>query len=234
MNNASAHPLTPRQSQILSLISSHTQTQGHPPTYRELMKLLGLSSPATLHKHIQNLKNQGHLKTLPRGWRTLKAAKTLKNISQKSSITRNEIAIIGAVTKGQKIELYAKATFFDIPQSLRPASSTLYAFHIKDDSFSHVHMLCGDIIVIETRQEPHNTEMILAHSKKYGVQIGRYIVTYADRQLHSFIQEIDKDPNQLLSFEEKDLHIQGVIVGLFRSYQFSESSSASGSKSSKA
>lgn len=226
--------LTKRQSQILSLLSSFTHTKGYAPSYRELTQLLGLSSPATLHKHIKNLIEQGHLKKAPHGWRTLKNAK----IPKQPPTTRNEIAIIGGISKGEKIELYSQMSFFEIPQSLSAAKNTLYGFIIKDSSFTSLHMLKGDLIVVEARLEPHSGEMILAQSKKTGAQIGRYIVTYSDRKLQSHIQEID-GPGQeaTLSFDERDMRIQGVIVGLFRKYQFSESSSASsasGSKSSSA
>lgn len=227
--------LTKRQSQILSLISSFTQTKGYSPSYRELMQILGISSPATVAKHIKNLMATGHIKKTAKGWRCLKITKANKQ----PQISTNEIAIIGGVSKGQKIELYAKATFFDLPQSLNASKSTLYGFIIKDLSFTHLHMLRGDLIVIEARQEPHSGEMILAHSKKTGAQIGRYLVTYSDRKLQSHIHEIDGEEKQGgLSIEDNDLHIQGVLVGLFRKYQFSESSSDSssnsGSKSSKA
>ncbi len=223
--------LTKRQSEILALVTSSTQTMGRPPTYRELMQILGLSSPATLHKHIQNLIKNGHLKKSPRGWRTLKATKSQKSVPA----VRKELAIIGGVSKGQKIELYAQASYFEIPQSLASTKSTLYGFIVKDLSFTALHILRGDLIVIEARQEPHSGEMILAHSKKTGAQIGRYLVTYSDRKLQSHIQEMDgQDQEASLSFEENDLHIQGVIVGLFRKYQSSESSSDSGSKSSNA
>lgn len=223
--------LTKRQSEILALVTSHTQTKGHPPSYRELMQILGLSSPATLHKHIQNLIKNGHLKKSPRGWRTLKTVKSQKT----PPVIRKELPIIGGVSKGQKIDLYAQVAYFEIPQSLASTNNTLYGFIVKDQSFTSLHMLRGDLIVIEARQEPHSGEMILAQSKKTGAQIGRYLVTYSDRKLQSHIQEIDGQGKEAsLSFEKNDLHIQGVIVGLFRKYQVSESSSDSGSKSSKA
>lgn len=215
--------LTKRQSQILSILTSFTQTHGYPPSYRELMRVLGLSSPATLHKHIQNLKAKGHLQTgpqkasqkAPRGWRALKTAKGSKTAPP----VKKEIPIIGAVSKGQKIELYLQASSFEIPQSLGSPTSTLYGFIVKDLSFTNLHMLRGDLLVVETRLEPHNGEMILAHSKETGAQIGRYLVTYSDRRLQSHIQEIDGAAQEVsLSFEENDLHIQGVIVGMFRKY----------------
>lgn len=223
--------LTKRQSQILSLLASFIQTKGYSPSYRELMQVLGLSSPATLHKHIKNLIEQGHLKKTPQGLKCLSGTKSPKH----ASASRSEIAIIGGLSKGEKIELYTNMSFFEIPQSLSSSINRLYGFLIKDRSFTNLQMLKGDLIIVEARQEPHSGEMILAHSKKTGAQIGRYVVSYSDRKLQSHIQEIDGQAHQAtLSFEENDLNIQGVLVGLVRKYQFSDSSSDSGSKSSSA
>ena len=222
--------LTKRQSQILSLVQSLTQTNGYPPTYRELMHVLGLSSPATLHKHIQNLIKNGHLKKNARGWRELKATKSPKQHTPSSK----EIAIIGAISKGQKIELFAKASYFEVPSALSTRSKSLYGFLISDASFTPQHMLKGDLIVVEAGCDPHSGEMILVRSAKNGAQIGRYLVKYSQSKLQTHLQEIDgQDSSNSLSFEKNDLQTQGVIVGLFRKYQLSESSS-SGSKSSKA
>ncbi|MCE5294568.1 MAG: hypothetical protein LLF94_08155 [Chlamydiales bacterium] len=224
--------LTKRQSQILSLVQSLTQTNGYPPTYRELMHLLGLSSPATLHKHIQNLIKNGHLKKNTRGWRELKTPKTHKTHNPSSK----EIAIIGAISKGQKIELFAKASYFEVPPTLSTGSKSLYGFIINDGSFASQHMLKGDLIVVEAAKDPHSGEMVLARSAKNGAQIGRYLVEYSQSKLQTHLQEIDgQNSRNSLSFEKNDLQTQGVIVGLFRKYQVSESSSSeSGSKSSKA
>lgn len=196
--------LTKRQAQILSAITSFTRSQGYLPSYRELMPLLGITSTATLHKHIQNLIALGHLKKLDRGSRSVKTTK-------KTSVANaNEIAIIGSVAKGKKIDLFKEADFFEIPPSLASITKTLYGFVLGDDSFSSMHMLKGDLIVVEAKQEPHSGEMILAYSKSSGAQVGRYHVSFTERTL-----EVD---GKALDFEENELRIQGVIAALFRKY----------------
>ncbi len=180
--------LTKRQSQILSVLNSFTQSKGYSPTYRELLQLLGLSSPSTLHKHITNLKKEGHIKEAPRGWRSLKPTKAVK------AAVKHEIPIIGALSKDQKIELFLQAKTCEIPANLASKAATLYAFTIKDNSFIELHMLQGDLLIVEARTKPQMNELTIAHSKK-GVLIGPY--------------------PEILSGEET-LHIQGVIVGLLR------------------
>lgn len=182
---------TKRQSQILSVLASFTQTKGYPPTYRELMQLLGLSSPSTLHKHIANLKKKGHIQEAPRGWRTLKPTKPVKAHAS----TKCEIPIIGALSQGQKLELYLQTTSSEIPQSFAAKGSTLYGFKIKDNSLSHLQMLPGDLIIVEARSKLQPKELAIGHSQTGTIHVGHY-------------------PEIL----DEDLRIQGVIVGLLRQY----------------
>jgi repressor LexA len=175
--------LTKRQSEILALITSFTQTKGYSPSYRELMQALGLSSPATLHKHIKNLEKEGHIKPIAGQKRALsKAAKPPSSHS---------LAIIGSISKGQKIELYAKSILVEVPKSF---ASSLYGFMVRDTSFASNMMQKGDVVIVETRSDPASDALILAHSKQDGAQILRYA------ELNDSLQ------------------MQGVITGLLRRY----------------
>lgn len=163
--------LTRRQSQILALLDQENSL-----TMRELAHMLGISSPATVHKHVSNLKKLGFL------------------TGQKSRAQKpNQIAIIGGISKGKKIELFAKASFFDLPPSLATATKTLYGFLIKDNSFTELQMQSGDLLIIEAKQNPKFGELILAQSKDSGVAIGK--------------------PEDLSGYQ-----IQGVILQLIRNY----------------
>ena len=54
--------LTKRQEEILNYIKSFMVSHGYPPTVREIGKDLGLSSPATIHTHLNNLAKKGFIK----------------------------------------------------------------------------------------------------------------------------------------------------------------------------
>ena len=57
--------LTPRQQQILTLIDSHTRNHGYPPSVREIGEEVGLTSPSTVHSHLQTLQEKGYLRRDP-------------------------------------------------------------------------------------------------------------------------------------------------------------------------
>ena len=53
--------ITKRQRQVYDFISDFVQRQGYSPSFDEIGQGLGLSSLATVHKHISNLEKKGLL-----------------------------------------------------------------------------------------------------------------------------------------------------------------------------
>src|SRR5207249_3272248 len=53
--------ITRRQRQIYDFISEFVQTHQYSPSYEEIKQGMGLSSLATVHKHISNLEKKGLL-----------------------------------------------------------------------------------------------------------------------------------------------------------------------------
>jgi repressor LexA len=53
--------MTRKQSEILDFVKGYTSTHGYSPTYQEIADAKGLSSLATVHKHLYCLKAQGRI-----------------------------------------------------------------------------------------------------------------------------------------------------------------------------
>ena len=52
-----------RERQILEFISQFIQRYGYAPTLKEIGEALGMASPATVHEHIDKLRQRGFIKT---------------------------------------------------------------------------------------------------------------------------------------------------------------------------
>ena len=58
-------PLTKRQREILDYLNDFIQQHGYAPSLEEIGRRFGLSSLATVHKHLTNLEEKGFIK---RAW----------------------------------------------------------------------------------------------------------------------------------------------------------------------
>lgn len=61
MTTTLSSPLTGRQREVLRALCDHMREYGRPPTVREMMEALGLTSPNALRCHVKALKKRGYL-----------------------------------------------------------------------------------------------------------------------------------------------------------------------------
>lgn len=57
--------LTKRQSEVLEFIKKYINTNGYPPSVREIARGINLRSPATVHFHLNKLENLNYIKREP-------------------------------------------------------------------------------------------------------------------------------------------------------------------------
>ena len=51
---------------VYECVLNYTRDHGYPPTHKELCELTGLSSPSTVHTHLQSLEELGLIRRTPR------------------------------------------------------------------------------------------------------------------------------------------------------------------------
>lgn len=68
-------PLTDRQREVLCAIDKLTAQHGYPPTYRELLVVLGIRSPHALVCHLRALKRKSAVTWQPYSPRTLRVVR---------------------------------------------------------------------------------------------------------------------------------------------------------------
>lgn len=64
--------LTPRQLQIFEYVKTRLETDGVPPTIREIGEAVGLRSSSTVHIHLEAIKAKGYLEQGPGQFRSLR------------------------------------------------------------------------------------------------------------------------------------------------------------------
>ncbi|MEJ7721032.1 MAG: helix-turn-helix domain-containing protein [Ilumatobacteraceae bacterium] len=57
--------ITARQREILDFIELQMRDHGYPPSVREIGEAVGLTSPSTVHSHLNTLERLGHLRRDP-------------------------------------------------------------------------------------------------------------------------------------------------------------------------
>lgn len=199
-------PLTKRQREILDYLQEFIQQHGYAPSLEEVGRRFGLSSLATVHKHLTNLQEKGFIR---RSWNRSRSVELLPARVGQRAI---ELPMLGYVAAGLPIEAVASAETIAVPEDLVGRRDS-YVLRVKGDSMIDEHIRDGDFVIVEDRKTADNGEMVIAliggqdvTLKKFYRENGRIRLQPANPAM----QPIFVDPG--------NVQLQGVVVGVMRKY----------------
>jgi repressor LexA len=148
--------LSKRQSEILNFIKNFVKDSDYAPSYREIGEALGISSPATIHQHVQTLKSKGFLDLDGNAPRSM--ALTSKVMKLGKTI---ELPLVGMIAAGEPIEAIEENETIGVPADL-VRDENAYVLKVKGTSMIDEGILSGDYVVVERNHSPHNGDVVVA------------------------------------------------------------------------
>src|SRR5258706_5216223 len=116
-------PLTKRQREILDYLNEFISQHGYAPSLEEIGRRFGLSSLATVHKHLTNLQEKGFIK---RAWNR---SRSVEMVPTRTGSRAIELPLLGYVAAGLPIEAVASNETISVPEDLVGKRET-YVLHV--------------------------------------------------------------------------------------------------------
>lgn len=199
--------LTKKQSEVLQFIRQHIEEHGYAPSYREIGEHFGLSSPATVHTHVQSLIEKGVITAGEDG-----EARSIEMIRAPSSETSVLLPLLGLITAGVPIEAVEDNETMAIPATFVLDGSNSYVLRVKGRSMIEDGILDGDFVVIERNPSPKNGEVVVALLDNAYATLKRF---YRERT-RIRLQPANSTMSPIFV---KDCIIQGVVRAVIRKFQ---------------
>jgi repressor LexA len=199
-------PLTKRQREILDYLSEFIQQHGYAPSLEEIGRRFGLSSLATVHKHLTNLQEKGFIK---RAWNR---SRSVELVPTRLGGRAVELPLLGSVAAGAPIEAITTAESIAVPEDLVGKHDT-YVLRVRGDSMIDEHIRDGDFVIVEDRKTAENGEMVIALLGGSDVTLKKF---YRENG-HVRLQPANPAVQPLLVPAEQVL-VQGVVIGVMRKY----------------
>ncbi|MEI6667925.1 MAG: transcriptional repressor LexA [Acidobacteriota bacterium] len=201
-----ALPLTRRQREILDYLGEFIQQHGYAPSLEEIGRRFGLSSLATVHKHLTNLQEKGFIR---RAWNR---SRSVELVPTRGGGRAVELPLLGFVAAGAPIEAVATSESIAVPEDLVGKRDT-YVLKVRGDSMIDEQIRDGDYVVVEDRKTAENGEMVIAllggsdvTLKKFYREDGRIRLQPANPTM------------QPIMVAPEHVQIRGVVVGVMRKY----------------
>ena len=199
-------PLTKRQREILDYLDEFIQQHGYAPSLEEIGRRFGLSSLATVHKHLTNLQDKGFIR---RAWNR---SRSVELVPTRAGGRTLELPLLGYVAAGVPIEAITTTETIAVPDTLVGKLDT-YVLRVRGDSMIDEQIRDGDYVIVEDRKSAENGEMVIAllggfevTLKKFYRENGRVRLQPANPAMQPLVVDADR------------IQVQGVVVGVMRKY----------------
>jgi repressor LexA len=204
--------ITRRQRQVYDYISRFVSEKGYSPSFEEIGEGMGLSSLATVHKHVSNLEKKGLLTRDYNRSRSIDLLPPKGRLKQSMAINTGVVLpLMGRIAAGQPIQAIENPESISLADFVQ--SKEVFVLQVRGDSMQDEAILDGDYVLVEKSKTAHNGDIVVA------------IVNRDDATLKRLYREGDNIRLQPSNANMKPIvvhasavEIQGRVIGVLRKY----------------
>ena len=203
--------ITRRQRQVYDFISGFVQQNGYSPSFEEIGAGLGLSSLATVHKHISNLEKKGLLRRDYNRSRSIDVLPPRGRMKQALAPPPLTLPLLGRIAAGHPIEAVQNPETISLADFT--GSKDVFVLQVRGDSMQDEAILDGDYVLVEKTANARNGEIVVA------------LVEGTETTLKRFYREGEQvrlQPSNTamapIVVHARSVAIQGRVIGVLRKY----------------
>jgi len=202
--------LYPKERQLLDFIAQFIQRYGFAPTLKEIGAALGMSSPATVHEHIDRLRQKGFIKKLDGTARGLEVISA--NYRSGATEAAVELPVLGFIAAGAPLEPYTDPNFYiSVAPGMILSNKAGYVLQVKGTSMVDDGILDGDYVVVQHQQDAQSGDIVVALLPNGLATLKRI---YFEKERIKLMPSNSK----MSPIFTTHVKIQGKVVGVIRKY----------------
>ena len=193
---------------IYRFILSMQEQNGYPPTVREICDGVGLNSPASVHRYLKLLTEEGLLTVDP----NKKHGYSVFTANYRRS---DSIPLLGKVAAGLPILAHEnREDAFPVPSILlHGMRSDAFMLRVDGESMKNAGICDRDIIVVEQGLAPNDGDIVVARVDGEEVTVKRFFQKGKEIELRP-----ENEAFSPMSYPSERVEIVGRVTGLMRSY----------------
>ena len=208
-------PISHIQRKMYDCIVRSIQTEGMPPTNRELGRELGIFSTGHVDHHLNELEKKGWITRIPGKSRGIK-------LSQRAT----GIPVKGAIAAGVPLDIYP-----DAPSLLRVDDSWTqveesYALLVRGNSMIEDYICDGDYVIIQPASTCHDGDIVVVTHLQGAVNGSATLKRFFLEREHERVRLQPSNPQMEPIFVSKgewdrEWSVQGKVIAILRDYHAS-------------
>ena len=202
--------LTPRQTKILMAIKKAMETNGYPPSMREIGEAAGLSSPSSVKYQLEALEEKGWIRRDPSRGRALEVLtpgdERFEDIKPEKT---HNVPLVGRIAAGGPILAEQNVEeLFPLPASL-VGEGDLFMLKVVGDSMIDAAICDGDYVVIRSQKDCNKGEIVAAMIEGEAT-----IKTFTKKDGHIWLMPANDDYKPI---NGDNAEILGIVTAVLRS-----------------
>ncbi len=203
--------ISARQLQILEFISEQMSDRGYPPSVREIGEAVGLTSPSTVHSHLNTLSRLGYLRRDPTKPRAIEVRWDPNSGVAMERRPVRHVPLVGDVAAGTDVlaqenveELYPMPSDFT-------GDGDLFMLRVRGDSMVDLGILDGDFVIAAQQNTAANGDVVVAGIPGDEATVKTYRIDG-----HEIVLVPANPTMEPMRFDADDVSIYGRVVTVMR------------------
>ncbi len=187
---------------IYDFVKEYSDSNGFPPSIREICDVTGIKSTATVYDYLNRLKSKGLIEQSPQKKRAIVLSKGRQNYKS--------IPLVGYIKAGSPNFAYENLEgYYPLPPDFQGGDCD-FALRVDGESMINAGIYDKDIIIVRQQQTANNGEIVVAL-----IEDNATVKTFYRRD-DKVILHPENDSMQDMIFD--DVQILGVVKGLYRKF----------------
>jgi repressor LexA len=203
--------LTDRQRQILEIIDQSMRDRGYPPSVREIGQAVGLTSPSTVHSHLNTLSKLGFLRRDPTKPRAIEVRYDPNSGAVLERRPARHVPLVGDVAAGTDVLAQENVEeILPLPADFT-GDGDLFMLRVRGESMIEAGILNGDFVVARAQPTAHKGDIVVAGIPGEEATVKTY--TRAGAKVSLVPANTSMEPIEL---DAGDVTIYGKVVTVLR------------------
>ena len=204
-------PISERQRNILDYISTTTEQRGYPPSVREIGNAVGLTSPSTVHTHLNTLERLGYIRRDPNRPRAIEIRWDPNSGVAMERRPFRHVPLVGDVAAGTDVLASENVEeLLPVPIDFT-GDGDLFMLRVRGDSMIGDGILDGDFVIAVQQDTADNGDIVVA-----GIPGGEATVKSYRRDGHQVTLLPSNPAMEPLVHRSDEVTIYGRVVTVMR------------------
>jgi repressor LexA len=203
--------MTARQRQVLEFIEQQMRERGYPPSVREIGEAIGLTSPSTVHSHLNTLQRLGYLRRDPTKPRAIEVRWDPNSGAAMERRPVRHVPLVGDVAAGTDVLAEENVEeLLPVPADFT-GEGELFMLRVRGDSMIEAGILDGDYVVVVQQKTATNGDIVVA-----GIPGGEATVKFWSAKGGQVTLTPANSSMEPMVFGADDVELYGRVVTVMR------------------